>query len=163
MKNNDKGFSLVELIIVVAIIAILVGVIAPQFMQYVAKARRTKDAHNAKEIAQVMDMLYVTEDASTWHPGYGPGGGHMNAFMWHKGDSPVGDTIYDKMLQHFGSAPVPSINENYYWCIFYSTGDSGHTEVKSIYIVEGPGSTTGYMVYPDEQLYVEKGEKVTIP
>lgn len=30
-KRNNKGFSLVELIIVIAIMAILAGVLAPQF------------------------------------------------------------------------------------------------------------------------------------
>ncbi|MGN0166389.1 MAG: type IV pilin protein, partial [Lachnospiraceae bacterium] len=29
MRTNDKGFSLVELIVVIAIMAILVGVLAP--------------------------------------------------------------------------------------------------------------------------------------
>ncbi|HAL02696.1 MAG TPA: hypothetical protein DCP07_05005, partial [Lachnospiraceae bacterium] len=36
MKNN-KGFSLVELIIVIAIMAILVGVMAPQLIKYIEK------------------------------------------------------------------------------------------------------------------------------
>ena len=36
-KNDNKGFSLVELIIVVAILAILVGLLAPQYLKYVEK------------------------------------------------------------------------------------------------------------------------------
>ena len=42
-KMNDKGFSLVELIIVIAIMAILVGVLAPQYLKYVEKSRRSAD------------------------------------------------------------------------------------------------------------------------
>ncbi|MBO6205612.1 MAG: prepilin-type N-terminal cleavage/methylation domain-containing protein, partial [Lachnospiraceae bacterium] len=38
MKNN-KGFSLVELIIVIAIMAILVGVMAPQLIKYIEKSK----------------------------------------------------------------------------------------------------------------------------
>ena len=40
---GNKGFSLVELIIVIAILAILVGVLAPQLLQYVERSRQAKD------------------------------------------------------------------------------------------------------------------------
>lgn len=42
-KKDNKGFSLVELIIVIAIMAILVGVLAPQYLKYVEKSRRSAD------------------------------------------------------------------------------------------------------------------------
>lgn len=42
-EKNNKGFSLVELIIVIAIMAILVGVLAPQFMKYLESSRQSTD------------------------------------------------------------------------------------------------------------------------
>lgn len=42
-KTNNKGFSLVELIIVIAIMAILVGVLAPQYLKYVEKSKVSAD------------------------------------------------------------------------------------------------------------------------
>jgi len=42
-KLNNKGFSLVELIIVIAIMAILVGVVCPQVIPYLERSRKAKD------------------------------------------------------------------------------------------------------------------------
>ena len=42
-KLNDKGFSLVELIIVIAIMAILVGIVGTQVLPYIDKAKEAKD------------------------------------------------------------------------------------------------------------------------
>jgi len=43
MKNDNKGFSLIELIVVIAIMAILVGAIAPQVSKYIQRAREASD------------------------------------------------------------------------------------------------------------------------
>lgn len=42
-KKDNKGFSLVELIIVIAIMAILVGVVGTQVVPYLEKSRKAKD------------------------------------------------------------------------------------------------------------------------
>ena len=51
-KMNNKGFSLIELIIVIAIMAILVAIIAPNLTKYLGKSKSKTDAKNADEIAQ---------------------------------------------------------------------------------------------------------------
>lgn len=43
-KENNKGFSLVELIVVIAIMAVLVAVLAPQFTKYIDQSRKSNDA-----------------------------------------------------------------------------------------------------------------------
>ena len=50
-QKNNKGFSLVELIVVIAIMAVLVGVLAPQLIKYVEKSRESTDIQNADSIA----------------------------------------------------------------------------------------------------------------
>jgi type IV pilus assembly protein PilA len=42
-KLNNKGFSLVELIIVIAMMAILVGVVGTQVIPYLENSRKSKD------------------------------------------------------------------------------------------------------------------------
>lgn len=47
---GNKGFSLVELIIVIAIMAILVGVMAPQLLRYVERTRVSADTQVADSV-----------------------------------------------------------------------------------------------------------------
>ena len=65
---GNKGFSLVELIIVIAIMAILVGVMAPQLLKYVEKSRQSTDIQAADTVrtAIVTAMLDpAVDDAPT--------------------------------------------------------------------------------------------------
>lgn len=50
-ENEEKGFSLVELIIVMAIMAILVGVVASQVIPYMEKSRQAKDQQQISSLA----------------------------------------------------------------------------------------------------------------
>lgn len=54
---TNKGFSLVELIIVIAIMAVLVGVLAPQFLKYVERSRKSTDVQNVASICYCVTDL----------------------------------------------------------------------------------------------------------
>lgn len=63
MKKNNKGFSLVELIIVIAIMAILAGALAPALIKYINKSRRSADISNADTIRTAVQTALSDEDA----------------------------------------------------------------------------------------------------
>ena len=54
--NKNKGFSLVELIVVVAIMAVLVGILAPAYLSYVEKTRRGTDEDMAEEVRHTIEV-----------------------------------------------------------------------------------------------------------
>lgn len=61
-KTNNKGFSLVELIIVIAIMAILAGAIAPALIRYIDKSRKSNDVSSCKTIKTAVETAIGNED-----------------------------------------------------------------------------------------------------
>ena len=75
MKNNRKGFTIVELVIVIAVIAILAGVLIPTFAGITNKAKNNAALQEARNIytvyvsqvnAQVEDEVYVKVEDKTF-------------------------------------------------------------------------------------------------
>ena len=64
-EMNNKGFSLVELIIVVAIMAVLIGVLAPAYLQYVEKSKKTKDCQAVGSIMDAAEIV-ASDVAINW-------------------------------------------------------------------------------------------------
>jgi len=84
MKKTNKGFSLVELIIVIAIMAILIGVLAPQYIKYVEKSRLSADKDSCESLKTAIQTAASDED---YYDALGAGDG---ASMNNSGVAPVG-------------------------------------------------------------------------
>ena len=63
MKKSNKGFSLLELIVVIAIMAVLVGILAPTLIRYVEKARIGKDEAAMGEFLNALYLAATDRDA----------------------------------------------------------------------------------------------------
>ena len=64
LKKNDKGFTLVELIVVIAILGVLAAVLVPQYIQYVEKARLGVDNNYVAEVAHNAAIQAATIDGA---------------------------------------------------------------------------------------------------
>ncbi len=90
MKKNNKGFSLVELIIVIAIMAILVGVLAPNLIKQLEKSKVASDlelcdAIHEAVIVALADTEVLDDSASEsqidWFTGVAPDTGWYMEFQ----------------------------------------------------------------------------------
>ena len=72
MKKNNKGFTLAELLIVVAIIAVLVAIAIPVFTTQLEKSRETTDMANLRSAYGAATVYGMTESVGTSTMYYDP-------------------------------------------------------------------------------------------
>ena len=65
MRKN-KGFSLVELIIVIAIMAILIGVMAPQLIKYIEKSKVSSDTQLCSTVQTAVTTALSDPEVNDW-------------------------------------------------------------------------------------------------
>ncbi len=68
MKKNNKGFSLVELIVVIAIMVVLIAVLGSTILGYVEKSKHSKDISALDSINTAM-KTFVAEPNSEYTDG----------------------------------------------------------------------------------------------
>ena len=95
--DNQSGFTLIELMIVVAIIAILAGILIPNFVNARAQAQTSACESNLRSIATAMELMYA--DLQTYSMPVGSGaqaadpasfGGANNPYLNNTPHDPAG-------------------------------------------------------------------------
>lgn len=91
---KDDGFSLIELIIVIAIMAVLVAIIAPNLTKYLSKAKTGVDKKNLDEVHSA--VMVAIADGTTSDPVINPiTGGQQRAVYIFKWDGTAKRTVFD--------------------------------------------------------------------
>ena len=65
MRRSNRGFTLIEIMIVIAIIGIVITIGYPSLTEYVKKGRRTEVAGLLSEQAQILERFYSKNNAYT--------------------------------------------------------------------------------------------------
>ncbi|VVP48168.1 type IV pilin protein [Pseudomonas fluorescens] len=73
MRRSNRGFTLIEIMIVIAIIGIVITIAAPSFTEYLNKGRRGEIAGMLSEQAQILERFYSQNNVYTNAPGLSAG------------------------------------------------------------------------------------------
>lgn len=135
-RRNNKGFSLVELIIVIAIMAILAGILAPQFIKYIKKSRVSTDIQNAQQMATALSAEFADTERTTAvaEQTVNP------AKAWDDATATVDNEKHRSQEDVFGGEPKVKADSKYNFT--YAVSASG---VVTVYVTDG---TNKYTLYP---------------
>ncbi len=140
-KTNNKGFSLVELIIVIAIMAVLIGVLAPQFIKYVERSRESTDLQNIAETKTAVES-YVADNQIEGEKAITvkvtPGSGSTPGTIVVAGD---GYTAND--LKEYGIADSQNLKSNSWATFTWTYNDTGSAYQWKCTGTKGDGSDVG--------------------
>lgn len=143
MKNRltlNKGFSLVELIIVIAIMAVLFGILTPLYLRFIRKSKIAVDVANADEIAHEIIVAFADSPSSVIN-----GTPAAGAVVTYATDSAI---ITDMAGNVIVAAPASEVQSDYQWFVFYNAEGTGIAQIRL-----GTTSSTATEIWPSTSAY----------
>ena len=145
-KRTNRGFSMVELIIVIAIMAVLAGALAPMLIRYIERSRRSTDLQTADTIQSTLQRVLAE-----------------TKFQPEQGDNVIiagADTSYnedptciaDELFTELGCVPSIKSFPDYYWYIVYNPSSGA---VPEVHLTDSAGGEPIYELFPDNTAFAE--------
>jgi len=140
-----KGFTLIEILVVIAIVAILAAILFPVFSRARAKARQAACASNLKQLATALEMY--TQDYDETLPGAPNGNGGGSAYggwIWYANFGVPGPGYFDVVR---GALYPYTRNAQVYVCPDDRTGSgcsyemNGYLRWGSVALIPKPAET----------------------
>jgi len=112
-KKRNEGFTLVELLIVLAVIAALLAIVTPVAVRAVSRAKATQVASTLRNIAAAVQQYYYTEaeDATEVTVSTLKDKGYI-----------TGNVSNYEIVDSNGSSPVDFRNTTHFWVIYNGGG-----------------------------------------
>lgn len=143
MKNrltSNKGFSLVELIIVIAIMAVLFGILTPFYVRFIRKSKISVDVANADEMAHAIIIAFADSPDSVIS-----GSPAAGAVVAYAADAAI---VTDAAGNIIVAAPASEVQSDYQWFISYNAEGTGVAEIRL-----GSTVSTATEIWPSASAY----------
>lgn len=135
-RKNNKGFSLVELIIVIAIMAILAGILIPQFVKYISSSKVSGDIQQAENIYNAVAAQYADSQ------------GNAPTGMTYDGNKHIVDKDVAEALDMGKAAPTCKVDSTTYK-FMYSCDDKGTV---AVYLAPESSDGSAYSATTDTKI-----------
>lgn len=134
-EKREAGFSLVELIVVIAIMAILIGILAPAYLRYVEKSRKQKDDTAAGEILHAAEIVVLSGTYEV------PAGQVLVTYDKTNGvvvqNDPLGNALSRELTGLFGDLSKVKPESNTYSSKTYTITISAPTDSSGVPVLSG--------------------------